>query len=48
MFNIDINSIQRVFGSAIAALVLSATCVGMAVAPASASETARTIAVLCA
>jgi len=46
MFNIDINSIQRVATSAVAALVLSATCVGMAVAPARAVETAPAVTVL--
>lgn len=46
MFNIDLNSIQRVAASAVAALVLSATCVGMAVAPAAAEQTAPVVAVL--
>ncbi|WP_158702989.1 hypothetical protein [Allosphingosinicella vermicomposti] len=45
MFNIDLNSIQRVAASAVAALVLSATCIGMAVAPA-AAEQAQVVSVL--
>ena len=46
MFNFDLNSIQRVATSAVAALVLSATCIGMAVAPATAQQNTPIVAVL--
>ncbi|QPQ55809.1 hypothetical protein IC614_04265 [Allosphingosinicella flava] len=46
MFNIDLNSIQRVAVSAVAALVFSTTCIGMAVAPAAAEQGAPVVAVL--